>query len=310
MDAAELLTSKDFTLLIVEDEPANIHMLAHCLSNRYKLVIAKDKQTAMAALDENAIDLILLDVNLPDGNGFDICRQIRSEVEKYADVHIIFMTALNTAEDEAKGLDLGANDYIQKPINTKVLNARVDIQIDLIRKNRLLSQLVNYDGLTEIPNRRAFDQKFQSELNRAQRSSTSISLAMIDIDFFKQFNDIYGHPAGDACLKQMAWCLKSTFKRNYDFYARYGGEEFAVILIGANSDTARDKLEKALDTLIAQNIEHKGSKVKNVVSFSAGVCTSEEGQGTVEQLLDCADQLLYKAKEQGRAQVCSELFIV
>jgi len=230
---------------------------------------------------------------------------LRTHKEIYGDICIIFMTALESSDDEITGLKLGANDYIHKPINCTVLKARVDLQAELIRKNKLLSELIKIDGLTEIPNRRAFDEKLHQEWNRAKREDRVISLAMLDIDYFKQFNDTYGHPAGDLCLKKLAWCLKQSFQRSSDFFARYGGEEFAVILYGADLEDAKEKLNATLNKLVDLNIEHKTIKQRKYVTFSAGLSTATPTKDEFEEFIESADALLYQAKDKGRAQICA-----
>ena len=302
-----LQQTKQYQVLLVEDDPANLHIITSCLGDDYHLVIAKTRKKALELLKDKPIDICLLDINLPDGNGFEICTHIRSKRNIYGDLVIIFMTGLDSAGDESTGLRLGANDYIHKPINCLVLKARVDLQCELIRKTRLLSQVVNIDSLTEIPNRRALDDRLENEWNRAKRDKVPISLALLDIDYFKQFNDTYGHPAGDLCLKKLAWTLGQSFQRSSDFYARYGGEEFAVILSGAESLGAINKLKQTLRLFSEHNIPHSDSKVANIVTFSAGVSTASPAAEEIELFLSSADKLLYQAKEQGRNQICGGL---
>lgn len=295
---------RKYQVLVVEDEAVNIRIISGCLSQDYVLVLAKTKKKALQILDQRCFDVVLLDIQLPDGNGLEICQHIVSNRETYGEVSIIFMTSMNTPDDEAKGLSIGANDYIHKPINCVVLKARLKIQTELIRKTELLERLARIDGLTEIPNRRAFDDELKKEWQRARREKKSLSLALLDIDYFKQYNDIYGHPAGDLCLHQVAASLSLSFKRSSDFIARYGGEEFAVILNDTDLDKSNELLNKSLNSLLNQAIPHSGSQVKNVVSFSAGVCTAAPDKDDYEHFLTAADQMLYKAKEQGRARIC------
>lgn len=299
--------NRQYTILVVEDEATVLQVITGYLSSYYHILIAKTRQKALELLESKEIDIVLLDVNLPDGNGFEICYQVRTHKEIYGDICIIFMTGLESSDDEITGLKLGANDYIHKPINCTVLKARVDLQAELIRKTRLLSELTKIDGLTEIPNRRAFDEQLKQEWNRAKREGKLLSLALLDIDYFKQFNDTYGHPAGDLCLKKLAWCLKESFQRSSDFYARYGGEEFAVILYDAGLDDAVEKLNATLNKLVELDIEHKSAKQKDYVTFSTGLSTANPTKDDFENFLESADKLLYQAKENGRSQVCGRL---
>lgn len=303
---AGLYEQEPYRILIVEDEPSNIQVIAGCLSSDYQLLIAKSRQKALQLLQTHKVDLILLDVNLPDGNGFDICKQVLSEQEDLSEISIVFMTGRDSPEDEAKGLSLGANDYIHKPINCAVLQARVKLQFQLKRRTSLLSQLARIDGLTEIPNRRAFDDRLENEWRRSVREKKPLSLAILDIDYFKQFNDIYGHPAGDRCLKSVAYCLTEVFQRGSDFFARYGGEEFVVLLYDADRLSATNMLQQLLDKVSELRIPHQGSLVKDSVTFSAGICTVSPPEGNHEKFLAVADEMLYQAKQQGRAKICSQ----
>ena len=292
-------------ILIVEDEATNLQVIAECLQGDYRLSIAKSRKKAFELLESKPFDILLLDIRLPDGNGFDICHEIKSGISSYRDISIIFMTALDNPEDEAKGLKLGASDYICKPFNTEVLRARVALQAQLINKSKLLDKLANLDGLTEIPNRRAFDNQLQKEWNRAKRKSRPIALSLIDIDYFKQYNDHYGHPMGDACLKKLAWSLTQSFKRAGDFAARYGGEEFVIIMAETTLADAKLVLNRALNNFVTLGISHKKSKVSDKVTFSAGLVSKIASDDMdLSVLIESADTLLYQAKENGRNQVC------
>ncbi|WP_281558806.1 diguanylate cyclase [Thalassomonas sp. RHCl1] len=297
---------RQYRILLVEDEPANIQMITGYLSSDYILAIAKTRKRALELLSSSPFDLMLLDIQLPDGNGFEICQHVVSNREKYGDISIIFMTSLDSPDDEARGLSLGGNDYIHKPINDVVLRARVKLQIQLIRKNELLEHLTCFDGLTEIPNRRAFDDQLKKEWHRARREHKNLSLAILDIDYFKQYNDLYGHPAGDQCLRIMAANLTTSFVRNSDFIARYGGEEFAVLLYDTDLETSIQLMEKSLTTFVEKNIEHQGSSVKSCVTFSAGICTAAPKTDVFSDFVNTADKELYQAKNLGRAQICGK----
>ena len=300
------LEERQYKILLVEDDPVNIGIIVESLGDIYQLFIAKTRERAFKLLDGQRVDIILLDINLPDGNGFEICKTIIDNKHEYGDPSIVFMTGLDKAEDEARGIEIGARDYITKPINTTVLKARLSLQTQLIRQTELLSNLARIDGTTEVNNRRAFDDQLQIEWNRALRESTQISLCLLDIDYFKPYNDTYGHPAGDRCLKSLAKSLSSSFRRSTDFVARYGGEEFAVIMYKADEEIASRLLNQALEAFQSLKIPHSGSNVSEYVSFSAGICcTTPSAKFSALQLLEQADKLLYKAKESGRAQVCS-----
>jgi len=300
---------RQYQVLVIEDEPANIAVITGCLQQDVNISIAKTKSKSLEILKERSFDVVLLDVLLPDGNGFDICQEVMSNKEVYSVGSIIFMTSLDSPDDEAKGLSLGASDYIHKPINCQVLKARIKLQLQLIRKTELLDHLARIDGLTEIPNRRAFDSQLEKEWQRAKREKKCLTLALLDIDYFKQYNDLYGHPAGDQCLKQLAFCLTKFFQRGSDFVARYGGEEFGVLLYDTELEKSIELLNNSLMYFIDQKIPHLGSEVKKVVSFSAGLCTAFPEKDQFTHFVESADQMLYQAKEQGRARVRGVLLL-
>lgn len=293
-----------YRILIIEDEPAQLHLLSGCLRPDYAVSVAKTKKAGMEILATRKIDILLLDITLPDGNGFDICHEVRSNKSLYGDISIIFMTGHDSMDDEVHGLKLGGNDYIRKPFNYAVLRARIELQVQLLRKTQLLAQLADLDGLTEIPNRRAFDQRLDSEWHRAKRENAPLSIAIIDIDFFKEYNDNYGHSAGDDCLKKLAASLRQVICRGSDFYARIGGEEFVVLLYNTQRHEALLLLERLLTTFTNLGIPHEKSAVAPHVTFSAGCFTARPTQDSLEQFFDKADNHLYQAKSEGRNRVC------
>lgn len=295
---------RQYHLLLVEDDPVNIDVIVSCIGNLYQLYIAKTREKAFKILAKTDIDLVLLDINLPDGNGFDICKELMDNKDIYGNLNVVFMTGMDKPEDEARGIQLGASDYITKPINCTVLKARIDLQTKLIRQTELLSQLARIDGITEINNRRAFDDQLKNEWNRAMREQKELSLCLLDLDFFKQYNDTYGHPAGDECLRKLAKCLKNKFRRGSDFVARYGGEEFAILFYRTDADEAKRLIEQVLDSFMALKIRHETSKVSDYTSFSAGICSTLPDEAkSPDVLLGYTDKQLYLAKEQGRAKV-------
>ncbi len=293
---------RSFHILAVEDDPANLHLIAASLRDTYRVSVAKTLAKARELIQQHPFDIILLDVQLPDGSGMDFCHELFSHADQYGDLKVIFMTGLTSAADEVRGLNLGAADYIHKPIVQSVLLARVRLQAQLIRRNELLANLARVDGLTEIPNRRAFDQQINDEWRRAKREHKLLTLAMIDIDHFKLYNDHYGHPAGDKCLHDVAQFLSGFFRRSADFVARYGGEEFAVLLPETNLADAEALFARAQTELESLGLVHEFSQVKPTVSFSAGLCCVKPERCDLETFINTTDQQLYLAKEAGRAQ--------
>lgn len=290
-------------VLIVDDDPTVLQTLCHYLGDTYQLAIAKSKAKAIELIKNGDFSVILLDVNLPDGSGLEICTELKSSFEYADSIAIILMTGEYAAEQEAAGLRLGAVDYVYKPFNENVLLARIALQLDIRRKTALLSRLANVDGLTEIGNRLAFDQQLEAELNRAKRDKKSVALAMLDIDCFKLYNDKYGHPAGDQVLKQISETLKSTFKRHSDFCFRYGGEEFAVLMYDTNELEASKLLQKCLHRFRSLKIPHEVSSVQPIMTFSAGVSAIQVSEVNGADLIDAADDNLYEAKRTGKNRI-------
>lgn len=289
-------------VLIVDDTPDNLHLLAEMLGEDYEVRIATGGQRALelASRDDLRPDLILLDVMMPGMSGFEVCRAIK-ESDATRNIPIIFVTAKDGQENEARGLSLGAVDYITKPFHLAIVLARVRNHINLKLKSDQLERYANLDGLTDIANRRRFDETLEKEWLRAMRDGRELSLAIMDIDCFKQFNDIYGHGAGDECLRRAARALQGALSRPADLLARYGGEEFAVVLPDTGEQGGRNIAQRLLDAVSGLRIRHRGNSAGDVVTLSIGCATTLPNRDTTpRQLLDAADDLLYAAKEGGR----------
>ncbi len=291
-------------VLIVDDNPLNIQVLAEGLSNEYVVKIATRGEKALEIVASNPLpDLILLDVMMPEMDGYAVCRQLKMD-SRTKDIPVIFITAKDHMADELHGLSLGAVDYITKPFQFPIVAARVRTHMDLKRKYDLLEKLALLDGLTEIPNRHSFETLLAKEWRRCMRSRKEFSCLMVDIDYFKPYNDHYGHGAGDECLKQIANTLKDSLRRPGDFVARYGGEEFAVLLpetdCGGATITARE-IRTAVKRL---GIKHEYSEAADTVTVSIGAaCVVPQEGESPKAFIDLADQMLYKAKLTGRDRV-------
>jgi diguanylate cyclase (GGDEF)-like protein len=255
---------------------------------------------------------------MPEMGGHDVIRQLKED-PLTKEIPVIFVTALSSTGDEEQGLKLGAVDYITKPFSPPIVKMRIHNHIRFVHHHRLLDRLAYLDPLTEIANRRRFDQVLVKELSRAARNCTSLSVGMVDVDFFKQYNDQYGHAMGDRALYQIASSLKASLERPGDLVARYGGEEFALILPETDAPAAGRVAEKARRAVENEKIPHTISSVSSHITVSAGTATvrftgrageqlreTRDGQTcehTVESLMLQADQHLYKAKQNGRNQV-------
>jgi len=291
-------------VLIVDDNPADIHVLAEALRSECIIKTAASGQAALAiAHEEEQPAMILLDIMMPEMDGYEVCRRLKNDpVTK--DIPVIFVTAKDESEDEAIGLNLGAADYISKPFFLPIVKARVRIQLSLKIKTELLQSLAHIDGLTHIPNRRSFDETFDAEWRRALRSKAGIAVCMMDIDHFKEYNDHYGHGAGDQCLKQVAQALASTVNRASDMIARYGGEEFVAIIADANHEGAKLIADRCRARIEQLNLPHAFSPTTGQVTISVGFASiTASAHATQKDLLEAADKALYEAKKTGRNSV-------
>lgn len=293
-------------ILIVDDAPINIQILNEALRETYRVFFATNGKDAVRIAVSSLPDIILLDVMMPEMDGYEVCRAIKADpVTK--DIPIIFITALNQMENETAGLELGAADYITKPFNPDIVKLRVRNHLELKRQRDLLSRLSLQDGLTGIPNRRAFDEYYKREWRRSQRNQSEISVIMGDIDHFKTYNDSYGHLAGDDCLRRVADMMQNLLERPADLVARYGGEEFICVLPEtglAGAMITAEKLRAALESL---GIIHSYSPVAPVLTVSLGCASVVPSTSmTADDLISLADKQLYLAKQGGRNRVAGE----
>jgi diguanylate cyclase (GGDEF)-like protein len=319
-------------ILIVDDTPENLTVLRQMLTEHgFRVRPALSGEIALKAIQADLPDIVLLDVMMPGMDGFEICRQLKSE-ERTRDVPVLFISALNETEDKVKGFQVGGVDFITKPFNTAEVLARVETHLSLRnmqkkieaqniqllgeieeRKqaekalegaNRKLEQLASLDGLTEIPNRRQFDLFLQQEWKRMTRDQDPISLILCDIDYFKYYNDAYGHVVGDKCLKQIAQAIRRAVKRPADLVARYGGEEFAVIMPKTEINGAVKVAEAIKKEIGNLKIPHAQSEVNQYVSLSMGVKSTVPGlPDKPETFISNADKSLYQAKKDGRDRI-------
>lgn len=289
------------TILIVDDAKENIRILAELLKPEYKVRAAINGEKALEiAFSENPPDLILLDVIMPGIDGYEVCRRLKADPLTKG-IPIIFVTGKVNEDEEIFGFNLGAVDYIKKPFNSVVVKARVGMHIELKQYRDYLENMSYLDGLTGIPNRRKFNEYLESTWNLAVRACIPVSVVMMDIDLFKQYNDSYGHQGGDICLIQIAHALSRVVIRKTDLLARYGGEEFVCVLPNTNEDSAFIIAEKLRLAVAGLGIPHAMSPVENVVTISVGVATRLPAKNNAcAELISAADQALYTSKKNGR----------
>ncbi|MBF0435930.1 MAG: diguanylate cyclase [Magnetococcales bacterium] len=291
-------------VLVVDDTETNIDVLLELLDPIYEVSVALDGRTALDLVVRERPDIILLDVMMPEMDGWTVCQRLKKD-DTTKDIPIIFLTARGHIDDELRGFELGAVDYITKPFAAIVVQARVKTHLELKAQRDYLSALSTLDGLTGIPNRRRFDSAIIHEWHRAARSRSSLSLVLMDVDFFKHYNDNYGHAAGDECLRKVATeGFRRVVHRVADLVARYGGEEFVCLLPDTDYEGARHVAEVFRANVEGMRIPHAHSATAAYVTLSLGVATlipSMEFDPVF--LIEKADSQLYLSKKNGRNRV-------
>ncbi len=291
-------------ILIVDDVPQHIKILGEALRQEHDILAATSGTHALELVKEQHPDLILLDVLMPDCNGFEVLRLLKEDPIS-RDIPVIFITSLDADEDETRGFELGAMDYIVKPFRMAVVKARVRTQLRLRHQTELLKQLANLDGLTGLPNRRFFDERYELEWRRGLRSNSPLAVIMADVDHFKAYNDTYGHLEGDNCLRLVAKNLgHDTLLRAADLLARYGGEEFVALLPLTDTSGAQQVAEQMRANIARLHLRHESSKVASHVTISLGVASVIPSAALPpEKLIELADRAMYQAKQNGRNRV-------
>jgi diguanylate cyclase (GGDEF)-like protein len=313
----------DLKVLVVEDSRVTMKSLCNYLKRMgiENPLTATTGQAAMEIFRKNRPDIVLLDAILPDIDGFDIAKHFRATERGDDWTAIIFLTSMDKDEDLARGIAAGGDDYLVKPISATVLESKmramkrlvtmqrtlVDVTQQLNTANKKLQRLSMTDGLTGLANRRFFDEMSAREWRRCERVQKPMAVVMLDVDFFKKYNDTYGHQAGDECLKGVARSVARAAPRATDLAARYGGEEFVLVLGETTTEGAKQVAANICEYVAQLNMPHSASDIGHV-SISCGVASALPLEGmSFDILLKIADEALYKAKQQGRNRVvCAE----
>ena len=305
--------------LVIDDALMSATLICHLLRKMgIEAISADDGQAGIELFKEQRPDVVLLDANLPGLDGYGVAKRIRQLERDGEWTPIIFLTSRSSDEDLQRGIEVGGDDFLVKPVSEVVLNAKVRAMqriaqmryslVVLTRRldeaNKELTRLSSVDGLTGISNRRQFDESLAREWARSLRSAAPLSLLMCDVDYFKQYNDLYGHQAGDECLIAVARVLQSRVKRPADVAARYGGEEFAIVLPDTDKDGAISVAETVREGIAELKMRHEGAKI-GMLSISIGVASviATRESSAAEMLLAAADAALYAAKQKGRNRV-------
>ncbi|MDR0784322.1 MAG: diguanylate cyclase [Treponema sp.] len=296
-----LQTAEKFSILIVDDEEVNLTTLKLILGMEYILFTACTGADALRQLEENIPDLILLDIMLPDISGFELLEKLKSNPAT-VQIPVIIVTGLSGQEEEERGFFLGAVDYITKPFNNAIVCARVKTHIRMLSHMRTIERLSMIDPLTNIANRRSFDERIRIEWKLSQREGGNIAFLMIDIDKFKDYNDTYGHPQGDTLLKAVAHTIETSILRASDLVARLGGEEFGVILPDTSLEDSLVVAERIRSNVSALQVPLENGFITRV-TISIGAVSASAQTISMESFISQADKNLYKAKEGGRNRV-------
>ena len=327
-------------ILIVDDMVDNLRLMSTMLTDQgYQVRCVINGQMALTVVRAAPPDLILLDINMPQMNGYEVCRQLKAD-DLTNRIPVIFVSAVDEVLDRVKAFEVGGIDYITKPFHLEELLARVRNQLSignllkmfqeqneflakeildrrraekelrkandqLARLNEELARLVSLDGLTQVANRRHFDTYLDQEWRRLAREQLPLTIIMGDVDYFKAYNDTYGHLAGDDCLRKVAQTLAQTVKRAADLVARYGGEEFVVMLPNTDVEGGLQVAEAMRQAVEHLNIPHTESDHAGIVTISFGLATTTPDIiYSANVLISQADKALYQAKARGRNQVC------
>jgi len=310
------------SILVVDDDPGSIQLMGRILADLGTLRFASNGKDAVRLVRESPPDLVLLDAEMPGMSGFKVFDELKA-IPELAEVPVIFVTNHSETAFEVTALEMGAADFIAKPVSPPLVLARVKTHLRMKNLSDQLRRNAATDSLTAIANRRQFDDWLKREWQRTRRHGYALSLLLIDIDHFKQYNDRYGHPKGDSCLKKVARAIENTARRTADMVARCGGEEFGVLLPHTPRRGADYMAHRMLEAVAALGISHEASPTDSHLTISIGIgCYDDasacwlvpdaaaslggEREGappTETDLLLAADKALYAAKRAGRAQV-------
>lgn len=308
-------------VFVVDDDPTVLNVLVSLLQAEFDVSAALNGRDALRLVRRDPPDLVLLDVQLPDVDGFTLCRRLKAD-PLTADTPIAFLTAHGDEASELEGLSAGAEDFIAKPPRGAVVLARCRNLVRLKRQADLLRREARRDGLTGLANKRHFNDALANELLRARRQHKPVSVVLLDIDHFKAFNDHYGHLAGDGALTRVGQILTGLASRPGDLAGRLGGEEFALLLPDTTLQGAMALAQRVLSAFAGSGIAHQTSPTAPHLSCSLGVATQDPVGETAlghretdvapldmdasTELLSRADAALYRAKHLGRNQAAAD----
>lgn len=297
------LVGQPYHILVVDDSPTDLLFLLNGLSEKFAVSFASSAEETLNLVNRvTQPDIILLDVMMPNMDGFEICTRLKNNGNT-KHIPVIFVSSLNATADKTSGFNVGAVDYITKPLDLKELEVRIQTHIRIKEQSQYFESMAFFDPLTNVANRRKYNEVLQREWARCIRYYHQISMIIIDIDFFKQYNDTYGHAEGDNCLISVARLLEVTAGRQTDIFARIGGEEFVLLVPDCNTAGAVKQAEQILRIISTADIPHENSYIANHLTVSLGVATMYPSKdNSALSLFQAADDALFSAKRNGRNQ--------
>ena len=296
------MTREKELILVVDDSPTNLAILNVVLREVYNVVTATNGPDALNLSASEEPDLIILDIMMPGMDGYEICDRLKANPFT-KDIPVMFVTAMDQERQEAKGLAMGAVDYLAKPVSPPIVLARVRNQLELKKQRDFLRRLSSVDGLTGVANRRSFEEDFDKEWRRAARHQAPLTLLLADIDHLRAYNDAYGYLAGDDCLKMVAQAMAKSMMRPGDVIARYGGEEFVGLLPDTDAKGSTVVADRLLNSVRAMALPHGHSEAAPIVTISVGIASCLPHRDNDRSgLFKLAGDALYAAKTAGRNQ--------
>lgn len=289
-------------ILVIDDSAVQIDFLCSILKNDYDITACQTAEEGLRTAKEGSFCLILLDVIMPDMDGFTVLKELKG-TELTKSIPVILLTSLADIQYEERGLLLGAVDYVAKPFSPVIIKARVNTHIQLYHYQSQFKEQALVDELTGVPNRRRYEDVSAARWQEAARFGLPFSVCMFDIDKFKLYNDTFGHPAGDQVIATVARTVSAHFQRVTDLFARYGGEEFVAVFIGNSGQSAFSFLQAVRKSVEDLHIPHNSPVSKWVTISVGGVSVIPKTGDNYETCLKLADTMLYDAKRFGRNQV-------